>query len=149
MSRSRTGQARARRRQHRVPRAASRLHNRLDNIVVGPVDDNVGQRFDSQLDNSNNNVGQVDSIVGQQDDKRLVDLRRRHRRRGLGHPGGRAGLAKGDRIISLGGKTVTTANSLSSILQAKQPGDKVKVVWVTTSGKQQSATVTLASGPAD
>ena len=66
-----------------------------------------------------------------------------------GTPAAGTGLAKGDRITSLGGQSVTTANSLSSILQAKRPGDKVKVVWVTSSGKQQSATVTLASGPAD
>jgi S1-C subfamily serine protease len=65
-----------------------------------------------------------------------------------GQPAVAAGLAKGDVITEFGGKTVTSATALTSIIEGYHPGQRVKWTWVNTSGQKQSATVTLATGPA-
>ena len=65
-----------------------------------------------------------------------------------GTPAATAGLATGDVITSVGGTTVTSASSLTKVMEKYHPGNTVKVVWTTASGQTQSATVTLASGPA-
>jgi S1-C subfamily serine protease len=66
-----------------------------------------------------------------------------------GTPAAQAGLAEGDVITALGGKTVTNADALSSLIGTYHPGDKVQVTWTDQSGQQHTATVTLANGPAD
>jgi len=66
-----------------------------------------------------------------------------------GTPATGAGLARGDVIVGLGGKTITSATDLSTAIGAYHPGDKVTVTWVTPSGAHRTATVTLANGPAD
>jgi S1-C subfamily serine protease len=58
-----------------------------------------------------------------------------------------AGLAQGDMITSLDGRAVTTSTSLQSVIQAHKPGDAVIVAYTDATGQDQSATVTLASGP--
>jgi S1-C subfamily serine protease len=64
-----------------------------------------------------------------------------------GTPAATAGLESGDVITSLGGKAVTSAQSLTTNLVTHHPGDQVSVQWVDASGQQHSATVQLASGP--
>jgi len=59
----------------------------------------------------------------------------------------RAGIVGGDVITSLGGHAVTTSSSLSALMVAHHPGDKVSIGWVDASGATHTATVTLGSGP--
>jgi S1-C subfamily serine protease len=66
-------------------------------------------------------------------------------------PGGAAasaGIGGGDVITSVGGRAVTSANSLRDALEPLHPGNRVQVTFVGQSGQQQSVTVTLGSGPA-
>jgi S1-C subfamily serine protease len=60
-----------------------------------------------------------------------------------------AGLAAGDTITAVNGQSVSSATDLSTALAAFQPGQKVTLTWVDSSGQSHSATVTLGSGPAD
>lgn len=66
-----------------------------------------------------------------------------------GTPAKSSGLATGDVITSIGGQTVTSVNDVTKIVMGYHPGQSVKVTWTTPSGATQSATVALASGPAD
>ena len=66
-----------------------------------------------------------------------------------GGPAEGAGLAAGDVIVSVDGHAVTTAAGLSSVMAGHQPGDRVGITWTDPTGTTGSATVTLASGPAD
>ncbi len=65
-----------------------------------------------------------------------------------GTPAQQAGIASGDVITSLGGKPVTSPNSLSDDLLPYHPGDKVSVQWTNAQGQTQTATIQLATGPA-
>jgi S1-C subfamily serine protease len=65
-----------------------------------------------------------------------------------GSPAASAGLAEGDTITSVGGQSVSSATDISQILVKYHPGDKISISWVDQSGQSQTATVTLASGPA-
>jgi S1-C subfamily serine protease len=65
-----------------------------------------------------------------------------------GSPAASAGLNEGDVITSLGGQTVTTPQSLSTIIAAYHPGASVPMTWVDTEGSSHNATVQLGSGPA-
>jgi len=62
-------------------------------------------------------------------------------------PAQEAGLAEGDVITSLGGKTVTTPNDLTNAISQYHPGDKVSIGWTDGSGQTHTATVQLSSGP--
>jgi S1-C subfamily serine protease len=62
-------------------------------------------------------------------------------------PAQEAGLAQGDVITSLGGKTIGTANDLTNAMGAYHPGDKVTIGWTDGSGQTHTATVQLSSGP--
>ena len=64
-----------------------------------------------------------------------------------GGPAEGAGIATGDVIVSVNGKTVGSPDDVSATLNGSGPGDHVKVVWTDTSGQQHQATVTLAAGP--
>jgi S1-C subfamily serine protease len=66
-----------------------------------------------------------------------------------GTPAANTALEAGDVITGIDGTKVTDANSLGTVLDAHKPGDSVKVTWVDTDGKQQTATVTLATAPPD
>jgi S1-C subfamily serine protease len=59
-----------------------------------------------------------------------------------------AGLADGDVITSLGGHTVDSATTLSTLMNGYHPGTKVALGWTDTNGQSHTATVTLGSGPA-
>ena len=65
-----------------------------------------------------------------------------------GTPADNAGLVPGDVINSLAGQPVTSATSLTNIMERHHPGQKVQLGWVDTSGQQQSTQVQLAPGPA-
>jgi S1-C subfamily serine protease len=58
-----------------------------------------------------------------------------------------AGLTQGDVITSVDGTAVTTSTGLQSVIQAHKPGDAVNVTYADSTGQNQSATVTLGSGP--
>ena len=62
-------------------------------------------------------------------------------------PAQEAGLAAGDVITSLGGKTITTPNDVTNAISQYHPGDKVSIGWTDSSGQTHTATVQLSSGP--
>ena len=62
-------------------------------------------------------------------------------------PAQEAGLAQGDVITSLGGKTINSADDLTNDMGAYHPGDKVQVGWTDANGQSHTATVQLSSGP--
>jgi S1-C subfamily serine protease len=65
-----------------------------------------------------------------------------------GSPAARAGLAAGDVITSVDGHPATSQTKLQHIMVTDvAPGRDVTVSYTTTSGRQHTATVTLASGP--
>ena len=64
-----------------------------------------------------------------------------------GQPAARAGLAAGDVIISIDGRSVGSADEIGSLMFAHHPGDTVKVTWTDTTGQTQTASIRLASGP--
>jgi S1-C subfamily serine protease len=59
-------------------------------------------------------------------------------------PGSAAGLKEGDVITALDGATIDSGDALSVAVQARKPGDQVKVTYFRGS-QQRSATVTLAT----
>jgi len=65
-----------------------------------------------------------------------------------GGPAQKAGLAVGDLIVTFDGKPVATADSLSGLVQAHQPGDTVQVM-VERNGSSRTLTVTLGTKPAN
>jgi S1-C subfamily serine protease len=66
-----------------------------------------------------------------------------------GSPAEKAGLQQGDVITSFDGQNVDSAQTLGSLIAQHHPGDKVTVGWTDQSGQAQTATVTLATGPAN
>ena len=65
-----------------------------------------------------------------------------------GGPAAKAGIAVGDLIETFDGKPVSTADSLSGLVQGHQPGDSVPVV-VQRNGASRTITVTLGTKPAN
>jgi S1-C subfamily serine protease len=65
-----------------------------------------------------------------------------------GSPAANAGLTAGDEITSVGGQSVSSAQNIAQVLVKYHPGDSISINWVDQSGQSQTATVTLASGPA-
>jgi S1-C subfamily serine protease len=65
-----------------------------------------------------------------------------------GSPASKAGLAPGDVITAVAGRTVSSSDDVLSALTTKVPGARVKLTWVDQFGTQQRATITLANGPA-
>jgi S1-C subfamily serine protease len=63
-------------------------------------------------------------------------------------PAATAGIAAGDTITKVDGKTIDSATELSTAIAAKDTGDSVTLTWVTSTGTTQTATVTLIAGPA-
>lgn len=66
-----------------------------------------------------------------------------------GGPADAAGITAGDVITAVDGTTIVAADDVSSALTDHDPGDTVRVTWTDTSGQSQTATITLAAGPAD
>jgi S1-C subfamily serine protease len=65
-----------------------------------------------------------------------------------GSPAAKVGLGQYDTITKLGGQTVSSSEDIQQVLVKYHPGDSIQVTWVDASGDQQSATMTLTSGPA-
>jgi S1-C subfamily serine protease len=65
-----------------------------------------------------------------------------------GSPADQAGLSRGDVITSVDGTTVDTPSALTDLLILHHPGDQVTIGWTDTSGRSQSQTVRLTTGPA-
>jgi S1-C subfamily serine protease len=64
-----------------------------------------------------------------------------------GSPADRAGLTSGVLITALDGKSVGSLKDVSRLLLLKAPGDTVQVSYTDELGNQQTASITLASGP--
>src|SRR5512132_1489208 len=64
-----------------------------------------------------------------------------------GSPAQGAGLKPGDVLVSIGGKPVTGAASVTSALSAYKPGQVVTVVYTDETGTRRTARVRLATGP--
>jgi predicted metalloprotease with PDZ domain len=64
----------------------------------------------------------------------------------IGTPLYEAGLDRGDRIVSLGGRAIDTQAALDSVIAAHQPGDAVPVVFESR-GMTRNATLTFAVDP--
>jgi putative serine protease PepD len=65
-----------------------------------------------------------------------------------GGPAQRAGISVGDLIVTFDGKPVAGADTLSGLVQARQPGDTVQVV-VEHNGSSRTISVTLGTKPAN
>jgi S1-C subfamily serine protease len=61
-----------------------------------------------------------------------------------GTPAATAGLNSGDVITGIGGHTVSSANSLTSLMAGDHPGDQISVVYVDANGNTHTTTVTLS-----
>jgi S1-C subfamily serine protease len=64
-----------------------------------------------------------------------------------GTPAARTGLSAGDVITSVGGRSVTSPNSLQTVMLSHHPGDQVTVTWTDQSGQSHTAPLTLTTGP--
>ena len=62
-------------------------------------------------------------------------------------PAQEAGIAQGDVITTVGGKSIGSANALTNAMLTYHPGDKVTIGWTDSSGQSHTATVQLSSGP--
>jgi S1-C subfamily serine protease len=66
-----------------------------------------------------------------------------------GTPAASAGLQVGDVVTSVDGKSVSSAQDLATTIAGHHPGDRITLGWTDGSGQSHTATVTLATGPAD
>jgi S1-C subfamily serine protease len=64
-----------------------------------------------------------------------------------GSPASQAAIVEGDTIISLGGQSVSSPDSLTRIIESEKPGVSVPLVYLDPSGAQQTVSVRLVSGP--
>ncbi len=64
-----------------------------------------------------------------------------------GGPAEEAGLVEGDTITAVDGHSVTSPEGLTEVILSETPGQTVTIQYLDTSGQQQSASVTLVSGP--
>jgi S1-C subfamily serine protease len=65
-----------------------------------------------------------------------------------GAPADGAGLTQGDVIVSVDGNRISSPEDLQTALGRHHPGDSVSIGWADAAGQTQSATVSLATGPA-
>jgi putative serine protease PepD len=63
-----------------------------------------------------------------------------------GTPAAKADLQPGDIVVKLDGKAITDAAGLSAVMEAKKPGDKMRVTYVRDS-KPHTVVVTLTTRP--
>ncbi|HET6296260.1 MAG TPA: trypsin-like peptidase domain-containing protein [Kribbella sp.] len=59
----------------------------------------------------------------------------------------KAGLAAGDVITAVDGTTITSPDTLSTVLGQHKVGDKVSVTWTDTAGQHHTETIELVTGP--
>jgi S1-C subfamily serine protease len=66
-----------------------------------------------------------------------------------GSPAAAAGITGDDLVTAINGQSVTTGTQISEALIGHHPGDKITVTWTNgETGQSQTATITLATGPA-
>ena len=65
-----------------------------------------------------------------------------------GSPAENAGITAGDVITSVDGQAVSSPSALQAAMEQHRPGDSVTIGWTDADGQSQSASVTLATGPA-
>jgi S1-C subfamily serine protease len=66
-----------------------------------------------------------------------------------GLPAARAGLVPGDVITSINGQAVSSPTGIQALLEPYHPGREISIGWQDLSGHAHTATVVLATGPAD
>jgi S1-C subfamily serine protease len=64
-------------------------------------------------------------------------------------PAAAAGVTEGSVITKVGSATITDSSSLQAAMEKSQPNTKTTLTWTDPSGASHTATVTLATGPAD
>ncbi len=64
-----------------------------------------------------------------------------------GSPAASAGIAVGDVITKVDGRSVANLTELSTIMQGEKVGKAVRVTWATTTGSTRTATLRLVAGP--
>ncbi|HLX87458.1 MAG TPA: PDZ domain-containing protein, partial [Acidimicrobiales bacterium] len=62
-------------------------------------------------------------------------------------PAAQAGIVAGDVITSVDGRTVTSGDTLTTVMASLRPGQTVSVGYTDTSGQSQTTTLKLATGP--
>ena len=62
-----------------------------------------------------------------------------------GTPADSAGLTSGDVITSINGKTVGSADTLTTVMAAAHPGDQLAISYVDANGSRHSASATLSA----
>lgn len=65
-----------------------------------------------------------------------------------GSAAAKAGLRAGDVITAVDGTAITSASGLSSVLEARKPGDQVRLGYTDSAGQSHTVTATLGAGPA-
>jgi putative serine protease PepD len=63
-----------------------------------------------------------------------------------GAPAAKAGLRSGDVVVKLDSTTISSGSDVSSVIDAKKPGDTMKVTYV-RNGKTATTIVTLSTRP--
>lgn len=64
-----------------------------------------------------------------------------------GGPAADAGLGQGDVITAIGGKSITSAGTISQLISEDHPGQSIQVTWSDSGGTSHASTVTLEAGP--
>lgn len=64
-----------------------------------------------------------------------------------GGPASDAGVRAGDILVALDGTQLTDRTALSDKLAEYEPGQKVRLTWLDSSGNQKTATITLGESP--
>jgi S1-C subfamily serine protease len=65
-----------------------------------------------------------------------------------GSPAEQAGLGNGDTLLTLDGTTLSRPTTLTSLLTAHHPGDRVTLTVADSTGQTRTVTLTLTTGPA-
>jgi len=65
-----------------------------------------------------------------------------------GSPADQAGLVRGDTLLSLDGTPLRTPTTLTNLLTAHHPGDRVTLTVADGTGQTGTVTLTLTTGPA-
>jgi S1-C subfamily serine protease len=64
-----------------------------------------------------------------------------------GSPAAAAGISAGDVITNVDGTGIDSPTTLIEVMLQKHPGERVQVVWQTSAGTTQTATLTLTASP--
>ncbi|MGE0220587.1 S1C family serine protease [Mycolicibacterium sp.] len=64
----------------------------------------------------------------------------------VGGPADQAGLRAGDLLVALNGTTLTSTNTLTSVLDRHYPGDVIDLVWIDSTGVNRTGKAVLTPG---